>query len=679
MSSWTLATEHMLAPYTPTFVANGYLGITGDWLGLGTGDCHIADLFNRSSDLADTVRARLPAFNGLDLHNGLRWLGGVDRNTSLVQSYHQELDLGAATLTTRFHWHDGDRDIDVETNLFAARHDPQLVVQRLMLTTHFAGRVQLQAFADEGRGDVHVDRTEYSPLVAPSPHQAELGWVQIVAPTQRDRSLAIAAALRFEGPAARWHNTPIKANGRSGVRLSFRAAAGATYTLTRYVVVGAGDSEAARAQAHRARGAGYAGLLAAHTAAWEELWQGAITIEGDEQAQQVARAAQYVVLSSLRAGSGWSIAPMGLSSRGYGGHIFWDADTWIYPGVLLTHPELAQGCVDYRCDRLDAAGAKAHQYGYAGAMFPWEGDDLGVETTPAWAPCGRYEQHVTACVALAAWQWWQVTGDRAWLCERGWPLLRACADFWVSRVTPTPRPERDDPGLTYHIRDVQAADEYAVHVDDNAWTNASAARCLQIATQAAALLGEHAPPEWAHVARRMYLPFDEERQITLEYAGYTDEIIKQADVVLLSFPLEWPLPAHVAANNARYYAGRVDADHGPAMTYAIHAILAAAAGDQELLNVYLRRSYEHNLRPPFLSFSETPDQEYCTFVTGAGGLLQALLYGCCGARITDEGLDFSHAPLLPTGWTRLCVRLRCRGQQYQVVVTPEGRTVVGGP
>src|SRR5690606_35831485 len=157
------------------------------------------------------------------------------------------------------------------------------------------------------------------------------------------------------------------------------------------------------------------------------------------------------------------------------------------------------------------------------------------------------------------------------------------------------------------------------------------------------------------------LPFDPERRITLEYEGYTDAIIKQADVVLLTYPLQWPLPADVAANNPRYYATRADDDHGPALTHASHALLAAAPGDRALLSEYLRRSYEPNLRPPFLSFSETPDQDYCTFVTGAGGLLQALLFGCCGARLTDEGLAFPHPPTLPSGWTRLRVRLRCRG------------------
>ncbi len=673
MSSWILSTERFLLPYTPGFLANGYIGMTSDWLGIGPSDCHIADVFNRAADPADTVRVRLPSFNGLDLYNGLRWLGGLEPNTTLLRNYAQSLDLHTATLNTDFRWHDGDQIIDITTTSFVCRHSSHVAVQRLTLTPLFDGPLQLRVFIDERRGDLHIDELSYTELY--DSYQAGYTWVVSAAPTQHDSMLAIATTLRFEGPESQLESTTPQILGQNGILLSFMAKAGASYTLTRYVAVAETSPELTLAQARAARSTGYDAMLQAHSAAWEQLWEGAIDIEGDDHAQAVVRSAQYAVLSSMRAGSGWSVSPMGLSSRGYGGHIFWDADIWIYPAVLLTHPELAQGCVNYRCNRLDGARAKASQYGYEGAMFPWEGDDLGVETTPDWAPCGRYEQHITACVALAAWQWWQATQDLEWLRNKGWPLLRDCATFWVSRVTPRPQLSSTDPRLRYHILDVQAADEYALHVDDNAWTNASAARCLQLAVKAAALLREQAAPEWAHVAERIYLPFDEQRQLTLEYAGYTNQLIKQADVVLLNFPLEWPLPTQVASNNERFYAERVDANHGPAMTYAIHAILAAATGDQDRMSDYLRLSYEHNLRPPFLSFSETPDQNYCTFVTGAGGLLQALLFGCLGARLSDEGLTFPHAPLLPKGWQRMSVRLRCRGKNYQVTVTPAGREV----
>jgi trehalose/maltose hydrolase-like predicted phosphorylase len=674
MSNWILGTDRFLTPYTPTFIANGYLGITGDWLGIGAGECHIANIYNRAADPADTVRARLPAYQSVDIHNGLHWLAGTDRNTTLIRNYSQELDLYTATLTTRYRWHDGDLRMDIVSNSFVCRHNQHLAVQQISITPFFSGQLQLQACADARRGDLQRQNLKAGTPETILPNLAHHDWTLLMVPNQRDQVLAIATALEFSGASDDYTHQLMIAE-QSGINLTFEAQANQTYTLTRYVCVGELTADAATTHAIQARVTGYEALHAAHATAWAELWQGAIEIDGDEEAQKVIRASQYGLLSSLRAGSGWSISPMGISTRGYGGHIFWDADTWIYPAMLLTHPELAQGCVEYRCNRLEGARAKAQKAGYQGVMFPWEGDDLGVETTPDWAPCGEYEQHVTSCVAIAVWQWWQATGDKTWLREKAWPLLGEAATFWVSRVTPTPAVQNSDPDLRYHILDVQAADEYALHVDDNAWTNASAARCLALATQTATILGEIAPTEWQHVAERIYIPFDNNRQLTLEYEGYTDAIIKQADVVLLQFPLEWPLAAEVAANNARYYATRIDSAHGPAMTYAIHAILAAEAGDQAQLDEYLRLSYQHNLRPPFYSFSETPDLDYCTFVTGAGGLIQAILFGCCGARLTDAGLTFPHAPLLPTGWRRLRTCLRCGGKTYRVEVTATGRTV----
>ena len=87
----------------------------------------------------------------------------------------------------------------------------------------------------------------------------------------------------------------------------------------------------------------------------------------------------------------------------------------------------------------------------------------------------------TACVGLAAWNYYCVTQDKDWLKEKGWPLMKEVADFWASRV------ERNGPGK-FEIKNVVAADEWAENVDNDAWTNASAKAVLQNATEAAKLL-----------------------------------------------------------------------------------------------------------------------------------------------------------------------------------------------
>src|SRR6476619_2849754 len=157
------------------------------------------------------------------------------------------------------------------------------------------------------------------------------------------------------------------------------------------------------------------------------------------------------------------------------------------------HLELAKSMVEYRFQRLEAARKNAFANGFKGAMFPWESAESGVEETPVWALSGPFEHHITADVAIAAWNYYAVTQDKQWLREKGWPILSATADFWASRV------ERNGPGQ-YEIRNVVAADEWAENVDNNAFTNAAAKTNLQLAVQAAKLLGFDADPDWAEVA-----------------------------------------------------------------------------------------------------------------------------------------------------------------------------------
>ena len=130
--------------------------------------------------------------------------------------------------------------------------------------------------------------------------------------------------------------------------------------------------------------------MAAHRSLWNELWESDILIEGDDEAQRAVRFALFNLYSSCREGSGLSISPMGLSSQGYNGHIFWDSELWMFPPMLLLNKGIAESMIDYRIDRLMAARKKAMAYGFKGAMFPWESDDYGEESTPTFALTGLW-------------------------------------------------------------------------------------------------------------------------------------------------------------------------------------------------------------------------------------------------------------------------------------------------
>jgi protein-glucosylgalactosylhydroxylysine glucosidase len=383
-------------------------------------------------------------------------------------------------------------------------------------------------------------------------------------------------------------------------------------------------------------------LVQFHNKAWDELWKSDINIEGDPQAQQDVHSMLYHLYSFCRAGTAYSPSPMGLSGLGYNGHIFWDTELWMYPALLVLHPEIAKSLIEYRFQRLTAARQNAFSHGYKGAMFPWESADSGVEETPVWALSGPFEHHITADVALAAWNYYCVTQDKQWLQEKGWPLLSATADFWASRV------ERNGPGH-YDIKNVVAADEWAENVDNNAFTNAAAKANLQNAAAAASVLGIKPDPDWEMVAQNipiLKLP----NGVTKEHETYKGEDIKQADVNLLAYPLHEVTDTAVIRKDLAYYETRVGS--GPAMTHAIFAILYARLGDGEKAFLAFKNGYKPNELPPFGVLAESAGGTNPYFATGAGGMLQAMLNGFGGLEITPKGI-LQVKSKLPAQWKSL--------------------------
>jgi trehalose/maltose hydrolase-like predicted phosphorylase len=385
-------------------------------------------------------------------------------------------------------------------------------------------------------------------------------------------------------------------------------------------------------------------LINFHTKAWAELWKSDIVIEGDPQSQQDIHSMMYHLYSFSREGTALSPSPMGLSGLGYNGHVFWDTDLWMYPAVLVLHPEIAKSMVEYRFQRLDAAKRNAFSKGYKGAMYPWESAETGVEETPVWALSGPFEHHITGCVAIAAWNYYCVTQDKNWLREKGWPILSATADFWASRV------ERNGPGQ-YDIKNVVAADEWAENVDNNAFTNAAAGANLQFATEAAKLLGLVPDPDWKKVADNIPI-LKMEDGITKEHASYKGEGIKQADVNLLAYPLKEISDPLQIRKDLEYYETRVPNEGTPAMTQAIFTLLYARLGNKEKALHWFRDAYLPNLNPPFRVIAETKGGTNPYFATGAGGILQSVLMGFGGLEITPRGITQVKS-VLPAGWKSL--------------------------
>jgi trehalose/maltose hydrolase-like predicted phosphorylase len=411
----------------------------------------------------------------------------------------------------------------------------------------------------------------------------------------------------------------------------------------------------------------YTEELARHESYWQKLWQDAdIQIEGDPESQQLVHKLMFDLLQSTHPGASDSIAPESLSGDFYKGHIFWDADIWMFPALLAQHPDYARSILDYRFNHLAEAKAQAKAAGYAGADFPWESASSGKEVAPSGFSKGR---HVTADVGWAHWQYWLATQDKEWLKTRGWPVLSAIADFWASRA------KKNEKTGKWDVLDVYGPDELKTETNNNTYTNAMARYCLLAATGAAKIVGQPSNPKWKTVAENIALPFNKKGGYYMAREDDDNKPTKQADGELVIYPAALPMDRKTAETTFTFQSKR-PIKNGPAMTDAMHALIAARLGRQAEAEQAFRDSYRPFIRGPFLLFSEKRSLDRCVFTTGAGGVLQAVIYGFGGLDLTKPSGMIDGKPTLPTSWKKLTITgIKRGGKRYTLTVTPEKRTL----
>jgi trehalose/maltose hydrolase-like predicted phosphorylase len=140
----------------------------------------------------------------------------------------------------------------------------------------------------------------------------------------------------------------------------------------------------------------------------------------------------------------------------------------------------------------------------------------------------------------------------------------------------------------------------------------------------------------------------------MEHSKYDGDRIKQADVNLLSYPLNIVSDTPTILKDLHYYEPKL-AKEGPAMGKSVFAVLYARLGDAENAFRLFKESYEPNKRPPFGALSETATATHPYFATGAGGMLQTVLFGFGGLDISEEGIVQKN-PILPKQWKSLIIK-----------------------
>ena len=629
-------------------VANGMIGIVSAPEPFKIKDVVLAgayDLYGRGR-----VSNFLRSFNLLNMRLDI---DGKNMGAAEATNLKQELDMKRAAFTTSFDYND---KATVSYTYYSLRHLPYTVLMDVTITAKksagSSGDITINAASIMEAPDALKDVQNYYNEID-RPHVV-ISLLTSAAKSPTGKLLMCASNTFLFSET---HGTEPRVihemwdNNMHLMKFAKTIKAGETY---RFSIAGSSITsahhddplnEAERATIF-AKLEGRERLIQFHVKAWEELWKSDITLEGDAQAQQDIHSMLYHLYSFTREGTALSPSPMGLSGLGYNGHVFWDTELWMYPGILVLHPELAKSMMEYRYQRLDAAKRNAFSKGYKGAMFPWESAETGVEETPVWALSGPFEHHITACVGIAAWNYYCVTQDKNWLKEKGFPILSATADFWASRV------ERNGPGK-YDIKNVVAADEWAENVDNNAFTNAAAKANLNAATEAAKVLGIIPDPDWMNVSNNIPI-LKMPDGVTKEHATYHGEGIKQADVNLLAYPLKEITDPKAIRKDLEYYETRVPDAGTPAMTQAVFTTLYARLGEADKAYHWFKDAYIPNLNPPFRVIAETKGGTNPYFSTGAGGIIQSILMGFGGLEITPKGI-VQIKSVLPKNWKKLTI------------------------
>ena len=522
-------------------------------------------------------------------------------------------------------------------------------------------------------------------------------------------AMATASSLQIDS-----HDIPPTALGPLKWSWTWKSHPGQVVCFERFVAVARSDTQgvdparAARDKLCVARQLGWRGVVAAHEAAWSSRWISSdIEVDGDADAQQALRFAIYHLNSAANpADELVSIGARALTGDDYHGHVFWDTEIYLLPFYVLTWPEAARALLMYRYHTLDAARAKAAGMGWCGALYAWESADTGAETTPEQVIgpdrqvvdvlCGKQEQHISADVAYAVWQYWQATADDGFLLDAGAEILLETGRFWASRA------QREADGQC-HIRGVIGPDEYHEHIDDNAFTNVMARWNIRRAVDVAKLVCERWPENWACLSSRLGVDDTEIKQwqtvaATLatgldirtglfeQFAGYfaleeidltdyagrslpmdvvigrertrSSQVIKQADVVALLGLLPEEFIGETGAVNFRYYEPRCS--HDSSLSHAMHGLVAARLGYSEMALRHFRQTAAIDLADTHVTIDGG------VHMAALGGLWLTAVFGFAGLSLQCDRVNLD--PQLPASWRSLSFGVQWRSRHLKISI-----------
>lgn len=454
-----------------------------------------------------------------------------------------------------------------------------------------------------------------------------------------------------------------------------------------------------------AKAAGIDALLAEQRDFMDAFWSRSdVKMDGvHSRAQQSIRWNLFQLVQAAGRAEGAGIPAKGLTGQAYEGHYFWDTEVYVLPFLTYTAPHIARNLLSFRHSMLPKARERARQVNQKGALFPWR--TINGEEASAFFAAGTAQYHINADIIYALRKYVDVTGDEAFLYDRGAEMLVETARLWRDLgCYPKGKDGR------FEIQGVTGPDEYTAIVDNNTYTNLMARHNLAYAADVVDELREKDPArfetlvratelglsevaEWRRAAQRMYVVFDEAlgihpqddvflQKAVWDFAGtppdkyplflhfhplviYRFQVMKQPDVVLAMFLLGHEFSKEQKQRNFDYYDPLTTGDSS--LSACIRSIMAAEAGHGDKAAEYLRRSLLMDLADVGGNVRDG------AHIASIGGSWMAIVYGIAGMRDFGGRLSFDPKPTV-LGAKRLRFPLTIRGQRLVVDIGKDSTT-----
>ncbi|WP_420631005.1 beta-phosphoglucomutase [Candidatus Leptofilum sp.] len=692
-------------------IGNGFLGTRGSLEERYPGDRQatlVHGLYDKAPVVFTTL-ANAPDWTSLEI-----WINGrrFDMTQPGIRDYVRWLDLRDGTLNRRLVWEiDAETAVELRwTRLTNLAHQHDVAVQLSITAVKNNLTCRLRARLDghvENHGNLH-----WHTMQEESDHaQASL----LLQTRHTKKQLALSMNLGMTSAKVR----PCDCPGTPGLESDFTLDEGQWTSFQKMIAIYSSRETneplaAARKRSYELLGLPFEKLLAQNRAAWDAFWQDSdVIIEGDDEAQIALRHALFQLrIAAPTHDDTVSISAKTLSGFGYSGHVFWDNEIFVLPFFTYTQPQLAKNMLLYRHHTLPGARRKAAKNGYGGAQYAWESAETGDEVTPTWVPhfsdptqlvriwTGDIQIHISADIAYALKQFWQVTGDDDFWRDVAAPIVLETAVFWGDRA------EYEDG--RFAVRDVIGPDEYHDHVDNNAFTNFILRWHLQTAQETLRWLQIHAPQQadtltqaldlsderlahWQNIADNIIFLHDKESGLIEQFEGFFQrkkvdwpkyanteksmqvllgiegankhQVLKQADVIALFCLFPNAFDAKTQQANWDYYEPITDHVYGSSLGPSMHAWAACLMNQPEL-------GYEHFMRAARADLLNVRGNAGDGIhAASAGGLWQAVVFGFAGLRLAEEGHTIN--PRLPAHWQRVSFKFYRQGKQQIVNISAD--------